>query len=155
MMASLNENCIISKTVSLKIIVTPSSPKYFRVERLKKYSFILFHHFFWKRTFFEGVPVLAFLVPKVYLGVNYMWKKVSEGLLAFWQFGFFWLLFHICFLAMMHLFNSKNHLVIKLDDQVIWHQWFFFVINKSGKNSSGGKNRIFPMDARENCTYRF
>ena len=62
---------------------TQSSMTTVSVKRLKVYSFTLFHHVFRKRTFFEGVPVLVFLVffvPKVRLGVrNMMEKKFFKG----------------------------------------------------------------------------
>ena len=60
------------------------------VERLKGYSFTLFHHIFWKRTIFEGVPVmdfLDFLVPRVHWGLKSMWKKFQKFLK---KFGNFW-----------------------------------------------------------------
>ena len=66
-----------------KMTATQSSTIALSVLRLKEYSFTLFHQVFWKRTFFEGVPVLdflAFLVPKVHWGLKNMWKK-------FWEFA--------------------------------------------------------------------
>ena len=66
-----------------KMTATPSSTISLTVERLKEYSFTLFHHVFWKRTIFEGVLVmdfLDFLVPKLHLGLKSMWKK-------FWNFA--------------------------------------------------------------------
>ena len=85
-----------------KMTATQSSTIALSVKRLEEYSFTLFHHVFWKRTIFEGVPVLEFLellVPKVHLGVKKMWKKLQKFLK---KFGDFWrnfvsLLFQICF----------------------------------------------------------
>ena len=51
------------------------------IQRLKEYSFTPFHHVFWKRTIFEGVPVLDILelmVPKVHWGLKNMWKKLQK-----------------------------------------------------------------------------
>ena len=45
---------------------------------LKELSFTLFHHIFWKRTIFEGVPVMGSLVSKVHWGFKNMWKKFRE-----------------------------------------------------------------------------
>ena len=61
------------------------------VKRLKEYSFTLFHHVFWKRTIFEGVPVWDFwdsLVPKVHLGVKKMRKKKFLKGKPIWPFPF-------------------------------------------------------------------
>ena len=57
---------------------TPSSTITLTVERLKEYSFTLFHHVFWKRTIFEGVPVMDFLVPKVHWDLKSMCKKFQK-----------------------------------------------------------------------------
>ena len=86
-----------------KMTATQSSTIVLSVKRLKEYSFTLFHHVFWKRTIFEGVPVsgyLGTLVPKVHWGVKKMWKKLQKFLK---KFGDFWrhfvsLLFQICLL---------------------------------------------------------
>ena len=51
-----------------KMTATQSSTVALSVKRLKEYSFTLFHHVFWKRTIFGGVPLLELLelwVPKV------------------------------------------------------------------------------------------
>ena len=64
-----------------KMTATQSSTIALSVKRLKEYSFTLFHHVFWKRTIFEGVPALGnlgFLVPEVHWGLKNMWKKCRE-----------------------------------------------------------------------------
>ena len=69
-----------------KITATQPSTISLSVKRSKEYSFTLFHHVFWKRAIFEGVPVLEFLellVPKVHLGVKKMWKKLQKFLKKF------------------------------------------------------------------------
>ena len=51
------------------------------VKWLIEYSFTLFHHAFWKRTTFKGVPVLGFLgflFPKVHRGFRNIWKKFQK-----------------------------------------------------------------------------
>ena len=59
--------------------------------RLKEYSCTLFRHVFWKRTFFDGVPVvgfLGFLVPKVHWGVKKMRKEKFLKGKPSWPFPF-------------------------------------------------------------------
>ena len=103
-----------------KITATQPSTISLSVKRSKEYSFTLFHHVFWKRTSFQGVPVLVFLVffvPKVHWGLKNMWKKFREFLK---KFGDFWrnfvnLLFQICFLwpkcfQILPLDGSVKHL---------------------------------------------
>ena len=64
----------------------PSSTKSLSISRVKKYSFILFRHAFWKRTSFQCDPVLVvlvFFIPKVSKG--WREKNISTGS----QFGHF------------------------------------------------------------------
>ena len=74
-----------------KITATQPSTISLSVKRSKEYSFTLFHHVFWKRTIFEGVPVLVvlvFLVPKVHWGVKKMKKKKFLKGKPIWPFPF-------------------------------------------------------------------
>ena len=74
-----------------KMTTAQSSTIALSVKRLKEYSFALFHHVFWKRTIFEGVPVagfLGFLVSKVHWGVNKMRKKKFFKGKPIWAFPF-------------------------------------------------------------------
>ena len=41
----------------VRIFQTQSSKMSLSLERLKEYSFILFHHIFWNKIIFEGIPV--------------------------------------------------------------------------------------------------
>ena len=86
-----------------KMTATQSSTIALSVKRLKGYSFTLFHHVFWKRTIFEGVPTLVSLVslvPKVPWGLKNMWKKLQKFPKKFDDFprNFVILLFQIYFL---------------------------------------------------------
>ena len=75
----------------LKLTATQSSTIDLSVKRLKEYSFTLFHHVFWKRTIFEGVPVsgnLGTLVPKVPWGLTKMRKKKFLKGKPIWPFPF-------------------------------------------------------------------
>ena len=113
----------------------PSTDQEFRYLSLKEYSFILFHHIFWKRTPFPVWVAWVSWVPKVYLGVKTLCKKYQEVPMigcnlahgpilttpAFWQW---------CY---KHLFISKNHPVLKLGVQVIWNWWIVLVVIQSGK----------------------
>ena len=56
----------------------PSTDQEFRYLSLKEYSFILFHHIFWKRTPFPVWVAWVSWVPKVYLGVKTLCKKYQE-----------------------------------------------------------------------------
>ena len=97
-----------------KMTATQSSTIALSVKRLKEYSFTLFHHVFWKRTIFEGVPAMDFLVslvPNVHWGLRILWNKLQKFLK---KFGDFWrnfvsLLFQICF------FQSKRFQISPLD----------------------------------------
>ena len=74
-----------------KMTATQSSTIALSMKRLKEYSFTLFHHVFWKRTIFQGVPVLELLellVPKVHLGVKNMRKKKFFKGKPIWPFPF-------------------------------------------------------------------
>ena len=74
-----------------KMTATQSYTIPLSVQRLKVYSFTVFHHVFWKRSIFEGVPMLAFLaflVPKVHWGVKKMrTNKFLKGK-PIWPFPF-------------------------------------------------------------------
>ena len=85
---------------------TPSSTISLSVERLKEYLFTLFHHVFWKRAIFEGVPVMDFLVPKVPKmpwDLESMWKKFHKFLK---KIGNFWRNF------VSPLFHSLSNLLL-------------------------------------------
>ena len=74
-----------------KMTATQSSTIPLSVLRLKEYSFTLFHHVFWKRAIFGGVPVLELLellVPMVHLGVKKMRKKKFFKGKPIWPFPF-------------------------------------------------------------------
>ena len=74
-----------------KMTATQSSTIDLSVKRLKEYSFTLFHHDFWKRAIFEGVPVvgfLGFLVSKVPWGLKKMRKKKFLKGKPIWPFPF-------------------------------------------------------------------
>jgi len=97
-----------------KMTARQSSTISLSVKRSKEYSFTLFHHVFWMRTTFEGVPVLGFLeflVPKVHLGHKNMWKKFRKMFKKFDNClrNFVGLLFQICFI------RSKRFQIVPLD----------------------------------------
>ena len=74
-----------------KMTATQSSTIALSVKRLKEYSVTLFHHIFWKRTIFKGVPLagfLGFLVPKVPWGLKKMRKKKFLKGKPIWPFAF-------------------------------------------------------------------
>ena len=74
-----------------KMTATQSSTIALSVKRLKEYSVTLFHHIFWKRTIFKGVPLagfLGFLVPKVPWGLKKMRKKKFLKGKPIWPFPF-------------------------------------------------------------------
>ena len=97
-----------------KMTATQSSTIALSVKRLKGYSFTLFHHVFWKRTSFKGVPVWVSwvsLVPKMHLGLKNMRKKFRKMFKKFDNClrNFVRLLFQICFL------RSKRFQILPLD----------------------------------------
>ena len=107
-------------------------------KRLKEYSFTLFHHVFWKRTIFEGVPVSGNsvnLVPKVHWGLKIMWKKFREFPKKFDDFprNFVSLLFQICFsrlerFQIMPLDGSPQHMFhVILCWYHLWQRLKYFV----------------------------
>ena len=125
----VHENGYCSKSISaIRSVEVSKLPQrntlryLFQFQKLKEYSFTLFQPIFWKRTLVLVVLVmafLAFLAPKVHLGLRTAQKKFQEFLKKFDDFwrNFVGLLFQICFLRPDSFQNppldgNPQHLII-------------------------------------------